>query len=168
MKNSMVSLLSVLMIALTFVSCSKETVNGPDPDVLDGNDEFFFICKVDGQLFKITGDLRAYGVNDDDSYSMYGNEWDGENFGRTIYVSVDKNLGEGTHLFGGNNTFALISDPNGGAYATYWGAGSGQVTIEERTATMVRGTFSFKATNSEDESIVAEVTEGKFNVKFRD
>lgn len=168
MKKSIASFFAVFMLALAFTSCSKETVNGPDLDLDNDNNELFFSCKVDGQLFRITGDLRAYGVNDEESYLMYGNEWDGENFGRSIYISLDKNLGKGTHALDGDNNYAIISDPNGDAYATYWGDGSGQVTIEERTPTMVKGTFSFKAANSDNETIVADVTEGKFNVKFRD
>ena len=143
-------------LGLLLASCSKQT-EGPKDD-----GAHFFSCALDGEVFRAEG-LNAYAVDWDDSYNVYGIDLDEI----TIYVAVDQSISEGTHAFNGETTFAIVSKQNGKSYSTLLEGGEGQVSIEERTATSVRGTFQFKAVDFEDYDTLLEVKEGKFRVQFR-
>lgn len=161
MKNSILMFFAIFSIGLITFSCEKEKVTA-----LDEGSDLFFSCKMDGKDYTINGNALAYGVKWDDAYAVYGvSNLNGDN---VIYVNLKKELGIGTHQMTDSNTFGLVSLQDGTSWSTYWGNGSGSVTITEKMETMVVGTFSFTAYNADDESEKMAVTDGKFRVVFRD
>ena len=113
------------------------------------------------RILKAEG-IWAYGVDFDDTYNVYAVQ----DKGITMYVAVDQSLSEGTHTMD-DNTFALIAYEDGTGLATFREGGSGTVTVEERTATTFKGTFSYTAVNYDDPNHKIVVTDGKFDVVFR-
>ncbi|MBX2877347.1 MAG: hypothetical protein KTR30_34820 [Saprospiraceae bacterium] len=145
-----------LLLALVFSSCAKNN-EGPAAD-----DGLFVTCTMNGEEFKAEG-TYAYAVDWDDSYNVYGLTVDDI----TMYVAIDQGITDGTHAFNEETTFAIISREGGKSYSTLFEGGEGQVTVTERTATTVKGSFKFTAieTNDSNEKLVVE--NGKFQVQFR-
>ncbi len=161
MKNSILIFFAVFSLGLLTFSCEKEKVTSQE----EGAD-YFFTCKMDGKDYTIKGNTLAYGVKWDDSYSVYGvSNLNGDN---VIYLNLKKELGIGTHQMTDSNNYGLVSLQDGTSWSTYWGAGTGSVTITEKTESVVKGTFSFTAYNADDESEKMTVTDGSFRVVFRD
>ena len=166
MKKAILFFLPVFFLSVCFTSCSKESAG--DVPVLEeeiqDDDKSFFVCKINGEEYKSEG-ILAYAVDFDNTYNMYGlsslNPDD-----MAMYVAVDSKLGVGTHPFN-QDSYALIAPGDATAYATYWGDGSGEVTITEKTAKTVKGTFKFVAVSSDDVNDKWEVTDGAFEVTFR-
>lgn len=155
MKKSILAFLPVL-IALVFSSCSK---NNEGPSEEEG---YFVSYTMNGETVKAEG-LYAYAVDWNDSYNVYGlTEGD-----ITMYVAIDQSITEGTHAFNGETTFAIISRENGKSYSTLFAGGQGEVTVTERTATSVKGSFKFTAIETNDANEKLQVENGKFQVKFR-
>ncbi len=161
MKNSILILAAIFSISLFTFSCQKEDVTSKEE-----NTEHFFKCKMDGQDYVIKGSVLAYGVKWDTDYAVYGVS--NLNADQAMYVNISDDLGVGTHQLDDLDTYALVSLADGSAWSTYWGDGSGTVTITEKTVTGVRGTFSFTVYNADDINEKMEITEGSFNVAFRE
>ena len=147
-----------LFLGLFFTSCKKDEKNEPSPNPTSSH---YFSCEVAGTEFNING-LYAYAVNFDDTYNIYGVEEEGT----SMYVAVDQTLEVGTHAFD-DLSFALITFADGRSYNTLFDGGSGEVIVEEKTATMVKGRFHFTAISYDDFSETIEVKDGRFQVEFR-
>lgn len=145
-----------LLLALVCSSCSKDT-EGPVAD-----DGLFVTCTMNGEAFKAEG-LYAYAVDWDESYNVYGITVDDI----TMYVAIDQSITDGTHAFNDETTFAIISREGGKSYSTLYEGGEGQVTVTERTANIVKGSFQFTAVETDDTGEKLVVQNGKFQVKFR-
>ncbi len=152
MKKSILSI--VLFSILALVSCKKDNGGG-------GNS---FFAKINGETFEVDG-FYAYAADFDDHFNIYGVKDEGQ--GETIYVAVPTGTAKGTYAFDADNFYAYYTDPDGGAFSTVWGGGSGSVTISEIDADHVEGTFQFNAFDAATEAVEKAVTEGKFNVEFR-
>ncbi len=167
MKKSILMFLPMLMLGLLFTSCKKESMEDQGPVTNDDpttNTEAFFSCTIDDVVYSTKG-FYAYAVDFDDNYAMYGVE-SFEDDGMVMYVAVDKSLSVGTHTMD-DNTWALMARGTAYTRGTHWGDGQGTVTIEEKTATHVKGTFSFIGVNPDNETEKVVVKDGKFNVAFR-
>jgi hypothetical protein len=161
MKNIIAYLFPVFVMGLLFTSCQKDTVVVDDDTPVIEN---FFSCEMDGQDFAATG-FYAYATTfSDNSYNIYGVAEVGET---VIYISLPMDYAEGTHEFAPNEVYSIISLDNGTSWTTNLGETNGTVTITERTATRVKGTFSFTIASFDDLSILMEVKEGKFDVEMR-
>lgn len=152
MKNSIFSL-SVLFVLLSFFSCNKE----------DNTPANFFSCKVDGEMFEVTAliDANAYRSSD---YIEISGDRSGLISLNAIYLYIPLNATKGTYVFGPNHYAEMFVGFS--AYATYYGMGSGSITIEDINASFVKGTFQFIAYDSNTETTKKTVTEGKFRVEF--
>ena len=151
MRKVLFTLFTVVLM-VGFMACEDDGVDAKQ-DV--------FQCKVDGTEFKVEGVL-AYGVKFSDTFNAYGVDADGN----TMYISFANSLGEGTHTFNGQNTFALYVKEDGSSFDSRNNGGTGTATITEKTETSLKGTFSYKAP-ADSGSGVIDVTEGSFNVVFR-
>ncbi len=163
MKTFISSLFPVLLIGLFLGSCKKDTdslIQEEEPQESVNH----FSCKLNGETFSTQG-FYAYATTfSDDTYNIYGVAEVGES---VIYVSLPNNIGEGTHQFSPDVVYGIISLDNGTSWTTNLGNTSGTVVIEEKTATRVKGTFSFKAASFDDLSVMLDVTEGVFDVEMR-
>ena len=157
MKRTLVALLLLSILSLATSSCKKDSSD-------DGN---YFRCKIDGVEYNIDG-LLAYATDFSDSRNIYGVKDNSAT--ESMYLSIPLNTAPGTYTFDSSNDdefFALYSDASLKAYSSYWGSGSGTITIEENHTTHIKGTFSFNAYDADTETVKLAVTEGSFNVEVR-
>ena len=168
MKTIISYLFPLFVVSLLFTSCQKDNIVGPDDDDVPVV-ESFFSCKFNGEAFTSTG-LLAYGVRPDDStddhYGIYGtSSLDATE--TVMYIQVRKDLGVGTHELEPDVVYSLVSLSDGSSWTTELGDASGTVTILEKTANRVKGTFQFTITSFDDYETLMEVSEGEFNVELR-
>ena len=102
----------------------------------DDADALFFRVKVDGKLVEATG-INAYAVQDDDEYNIYG-VFSGKS---SMYIQLAKDKGVGTHQITENPNFALYADETETGHRSDQNGASGEVTITEKSAEVVKGTF---------------------------
>ncbi len=142
----------VASIAL-FISCKKDNVDSTSA---------FFRVKVDGKLVEATG-INAYAVQDDDEYNIYG-VFSSKS---SMYIQLAKDKGVGTHQIIENPNFALYADDSETGHRSDRTGATGEVTITEKTADVVKGTFKCTVKQANNSTKVYTLTEGEFSVKFR-
>ena len=130
--------------------------NIPYTDQVDSGDTFF--AKVDGTEF-VDVDLLVIelGINGQDFYSI-GAQNAALN---AITVSVRTNIGAGTYPITGNNATDVVQVIYDFENVDYRGI-SGNVTITEKTATRIKGTFSCVT----DGATPFTISEGTFDVSY--
>lgn len=147
-----IKLLSIVSLFFLLNSCTKK----------DDVDALFFGVKVDGKLVEATG-INAYAVQDDDEYNIYGIF----SSKSSMYIQLAKDKGVGTHQITENPNFALYADETETGHRSDQNGASGEVTITEKTAEVVKGTFKCTVKQSNNATKVYTLTEGEFSVKFR-
>lgn len=154
--------LIIPLVFSLFLGCSKK-------DSVDAS--AYFKCKIDGVSYSITG-VGAYAtVFSASQNNIYGTEAVDTKItnARTMYVSIESTLGVGTHPIKGK-TLALFENTDKTTYNTNYNntlAEKGTITISEKTATSMKGTFSFQAFTFTNPVKKIVVTEGEFSVLFR-
>ncbi|MCA0362996.1 MAG: hypothetical protein LCH67_03065 [Bacteroidetes bacterium] len=147
----------VLLLFFLFVwlsSCEKEEVKN----------EVFLSCKINGVAYKVTGETATYAtLKTADTYWIYGID---AATGKEMYVRVGVNQGVGTVQMKGT-TQASFVDADKTNYHTNFNSGSGEITLTEKTATTLKGKFSFIANTFSAPIKKATVTEGEFNVLIK-
>ncbi len=131
-------------------------------DKVDSAGSQFFRVKVDGKLVEATG-LSAYAVKDADDYSVYG-VFSSKS---SMYIQLETAKGVGTHQIIANPNFALYSDETETGHRSDRTGATGEVTITEKTADAVKGTFKCTVKQANNSTKVLTLTEGEFSVKFR-
>ncbi|WP_305952423.1 DUF6252 family protein [Emticicia oligotrophica] len=148
-----VKFLIIVTILAFFISCDKDSVDAKS---------LFFRVKVDGKLVEATG-INAYAVQDDDEYNIYGIF----SSKSSIYIQLAKDKGVGTHQITENPNFALYADETETGHRSDRTGATGEVTITEKTAEVVKGTFKCTVKQANNSTKVYTLTEGEFSVKFR-
>lgn len=149
MKTKLITILATLAL---FISCSKN-----DADAL------FFRAKVDGKSYEATG-VNAFATADSDDILIYG-IFDEK---RSLYISLDPNKGVGTHQLVERPNFAFYRNENDIGLRSDYNGASGEVTITEKSATQIKGTFKCIVKDSpRADAKMATITDGEFSVKFR-
>lgn len=147
-----IKLLSIVSLFFLLNSCTKK----------DNAEALFFRVKVDGKLVEATG-INAYAVQDDDEYNIYG-VFSSKS---SMYIQLAKNKGVGTHQITENPNFALYADETETGHRSDRTGATGEVTITEKTAEVVKGTFKCTVKQANNSTKVYTLTEGEFSVKFR-
>ncbi len=149
-----------LLLLIFLVSCSSEDSSEEEQE---GE---YFSATIDGE--KYTSDLS---INMTEMIGITTVIGASDSKGLMIQLSETS---PGTYPIGGANSSALTL----ASYSEYTNSGvaawqapinqsvlDGQIVVTNSTETNFEGTFSFTATNSQDNSTV-EVTNGKFNINF--
>lgn len=152
MKINLLTLASAFVLLLS--SCQKDDVST--------SDSTFFKAKVDGKQLQTTG-VTAFATNDGDSYLITG-VLGGQS---SMYIKLNKTKGVGKHSIGDLQNFLFYTTDTGiGTRSDRTGA-TGEVTISEKSATTVKGTFKCTTKESNTATKVYTITEGEFSVNFR-
>jgi hypothetical protein len=157
------SLFLFLPVLCLFLSCSK------DADGVSAS--AYFKCKIDGKAYSISG-VGAYAtVFSATKNNIYGTEAADTKITnpRTMYLSLDNTLGVGTNPITVKSV-CLFEDIDKTAYNSNFNntlTEKGTITITEKTATNMKGTFSFQAFSFTNPVKKIVVTEGEFSVFFR-
>lgn len=142
-----------LVLSLLLITCKKEEVN-----------PYYFSCKINGTLYSLKGETATYAtLKTADTYWIYGIE---ATTGKEMYIRVGINQGVGTVQMKGT-TQASFLDADKTNYHTNFNSGSGEITISEKTATTLKGKFSFIANTFTLPIKKATVTEGEFSVLIK-
>ena len=146
-------------------ACSDDDAT---PDNTGGD---FFEATIDGTPYRSEG-ANAYATifDTDNSIAIYGTGTPGTEVYPIMFLSFEDDFDgqEGTYEMGlGKEAFGTYT--NSGGEFTYGTsstnpAGTGTVTITERTDERVKGTFSFTAVDLTDETQTVSITGGKFDV----
>lgn len=158
------NILLVCLVFSLFLGCSKKE-ESISPST-------FFKCKIDGKVYSISG-LGAYAVlfSNSNNNTIYGTESGDTKITnpRTMYVSIPTTIGVGTHPIT-SKIVCLFEDTDKTTYNSNFNntlVEKGTITISEKTATNIKGTFSFQAFSFTNPVKKIFVTEGEFSVLFR-
>ena len=167
MKNSYAVLL-MLTCALAVTSCKKNNDGGPGGDAAPGTIK----AKIDGASFtslKMTTIGNRVNVGATSMITVQGNEASG----KAIVLVMNGVDGPGTYQIGGGANISIsgsytevnISNPTATQVwqAPFDATVAGEVKIAELTDKTIKGTFTFSAKNTKDNSM-REITEAAFNV----
>jgi len=160
----------ILMVSLAVVSCKKDDDGGDGGTTANGT----VSAKVDGAsftsqpAFTVANTITANGIT---TVTIQGSD----NSGKGIVLVINGFEGTGTYdIGGGANVFvtgsyieANASNPTASQswMAPFDATVAGEIQFSESTATKVKGTFSFTAKNTQDNSI-KNITEGSFNIDY--
>jgi hypothetical protein len=130
------------------------TTSGTSTDLWD--------AKVDGTTFVETtidvAEVSSPGVGD--YYSIVASKANGD----TVGLSIEQSLVPGTYTMDG--TFgATVSGSTLLSNTLYRNIAGGTLTIISKSATRIKGTFSFSAQNF-DQTITKQITQGTFDVEY--
>lgn len=154
---------TVLIFSLALTSCSLLGTDDKD------SGDSFISCKVDGVEFNAVT-ATVGGVNQNSVLTVQGNgsglsanaitiQLQGTYTGPGIYQLGEEELFNlGTYLpkvLDSDNIFSSASS----------GFNAGQIEITKDADGVVEGTFNFKATKQDDNSVIINITEGKFRTK---
>jgi hypothetical protein len=153
MKTKFLSLVALLFL---FGSCSSSNSDTAPAD------SYSVKVKIDGKQYEATG-LFVYAANTDDTYNVYAT-FEGN---RTMYLQLEKAKGVGKHQIVANPNFAFYSDETSTGNRSDRTGCTGEVEVTAKSATEVKGKFSFTAKNANNSTKVYAFTEGEFSAKFR-
>lgn len=156
--NFRIALLFLLLGGLFLQSCKKDTDVQPDTST----EKAYFECQINGVGYAAL-DFQAYAADFDTHINIYGIISD--NLQDVIYIALPKGTTPGTYTL--NEDIYAVATINGQAYASYWGDGSGTVTVKEFDGTRFQGSFSIKLPNAQNTDEVLEITQGKYDVNIR-
>jgi hypothetical protein len=128
----------------------------------------FFQCKIDGKSYAISG-LGAYAtIFSTEKNNVYGTEAADTKITnpRTMYISILSSYGVGTYATDRANLIYFV-DTDKTTYNTNFNSGTYTLTITEKSATTMKGTFSCVAKSFTNPIKTIIVTEGEFSVQFR-
>lgn len=163
-------LLLMMACAIAATSCKKNEDGGPGGDAAPGTIK----AKISGASFsslKMTTMANRISVGGSSMITVQGNETSG----KAIVIVMNGVDGAGTYSIGGGANISIsasytevnISNPTATKVwqAPFDPSVAGEVKIAELTDTAIKGTFTFSAKNTTDNSM-REITEGAFNVSF--
>ncbi len=145
--------LAIMALIALMSSCGKDEVDA---------ESYFFRAKIDGKIVEATG-LMAYAVKNTNEYNIYGAF---EN-NQVIYLQLANSKDVGTHQINDNPNFAFYTDASGTGHRSDRTGATGEVTITEKSAEVVKGTFRCTVKEANNATKVYTLTEGEFSVKFR-
>lgn len=167
-----ITLCFLTLAAFTFTNCSKSDDGGDGGNAPNGR----LVAKVDGKTFEsLEISSTATIANDGQNLVIIATNTEAIGFA----ISVFGFEGVGTYEFDGGSlgvtntaiyteTNVNLSNPANSTTemwaAPYEASVAGTIKVAEITDTKVIGTFSFKAKNSNDNSIKT-IAEGSFNLK---
>lgn len=142
-----------LLLALFIMS----SCGGDDDDSSDT----FFNCKIDGKDYAVSG-LFAYAVDWTNEFSIYGAKSSGESF----FFTVETPKKTGTFSIPKDEVEAFYTPSlNAESFDSVVNNSTGSVTVSAIDAAHAEGTFNLVLYDDNNKKI--NVTDGKFNVKFR-
>lgn len=154
---------SILCFALVFFSCNDDDSSG------DSSSGPFFQCKIDGQDYKVTGENSAYAKKTGvDLFVIYGSEDATKSGFRNVYISLTKEPSAGTYEITNNDvgTGSFLQPSTAVLYNSAFPGGSGKLTVTEKTATNIKGTFEYVAPDASG-GAKRVITEGSFDVAIK-
>ncbi len=170
LKKSILVLMAVLAVSLT--SCKKDDDGGGGGG---GAGEGQVVAKVNGSSFsslEMASTASITTAGGQTTVTMQGSDVNGKG----IYLIINAFDGPGTYELNDNNVFVVATYVEANVQnpmesqtwtAPYENSGAiGEIKVSERTDERIKGTFNFKAKNTEDNSIKT-ITEGSFNLKFQ-
>jgi hypothetical protein len=127
-----------------------------------------FQCKIDGKSYSISGGGAYATIFSTEKNNVYGTEAADTKITspRTMYISILSTYGVGTYTTDRAN-FIFFADTDKTAYSTNYNSGTYTLTITEKSATSMKGTFSCVAKSFTNPIKTINVTEGEFSVLFR-
>ncbi len=162
--------LLMMICVLAMPSCKKNEDGGPGGDAAPGTIK----AMIDGSSFsslKMTSVANRINAGGTSIITVQGNE----SSGKAIVLVMNGVDGTGTYSIGGDANISIsasytevnISNPTATKIwqAPFDSSVAGEVKIAELTNTTIKGTFTFTAKNTMDQS-VREVTEGAFNMSL--
>ena len=168
-KKSILVIMAIVAVSLT--SCKKDDDGGGGGGAGSGT----VVAKVGGSNFKsleMASTASETNAGGSTTITIQGSDANGKG----IFIIINNFDGTGTYEFSDSNVFvnatyveANINNPmNSQTWsAPYQNSGVvGEVKVSEKTDTKIKGTFNFKAKNSNDQSI-KNITEGSFNLDFQ-
>jgi hypothetical protein len=128
----------------------------------------FFKCKIDGKSYSIIGGGAYVTIFGKDKNNVYGTEAADTQITnpRTLYISIVSTYGVGTYTNDRAN-FIYFIDSDKIAHNTNFNSGTYTLTIKEKSATTMKGTFSCVAKSFTNPIKTVNITEGEFSVLFR-
>ncbi|MDR6301850.1 DUF6252 family protein [Mesonia maritima] len=155
---------------ITSISCSKDDDGGSSNNASNG----IVKAKIDGASFSSSAQgTQASRVDNNGgiTIAIVANDL---NSGKNITLNINSIDGEGTYDIGGDNLVFIVasytegnaSDPlNSQSWTAPYDEGgvAGEIKISELTDSKIKGTFSFKGKNPNDDTF-KELTEGSFNL----
>ncbi|WP_262732040.1 DUF6252 family protein [Gaetbulibacter sp. NE] len=170
LRKFMVLIMVTAMVGLT--SCSSDDDGGSGGSASPGT----LTAKIDGATMTSV-EIATFATLNSGTLQIQGNT--GGTSSKAIVLTIIGYDGVGTYpLGGGANIFNVaayqetnvdLNDPTNPEIiiwqAPYDDMQVGEINISEVTETNIKGTFSFSAKNSTDDSI-KDVTEGSFNIDF--
>ncbi|MEZ4795717.1 MAG: DUF6252 family protein [Flavobacteriaceae bacterium] len=170
LKQFMLLVMTMSLVSLS--SCSKDDDGGGGGSAELGT----IVAKIDGASMTSV-EIATFASLNSGTLQIQGNT--GGTSSKAIVLTVIGFDGEGTYpLGGGANIFNVaayqetdvdISNPTNPEVriwqAPYDDTEVGEINVSEVTETYIKGTFSFSAKKSDDNSI-KNITEGAFNIEF--
>lgn len=156
MKTKTLFLSALLLLAVTFVSCKKDSDTG-DPSSSSGS----ISLVVDGSTWNAT--LAVQGVNTNGVVNVTGSDSNAKQASVILY-GVDS---PGTYTISMGSPHQLRFTGGLDAAQTFVASGvvgSGTIEVTEISASKVKGTFSFTGYN--DDGVSKQFTDGKFEANF--
>ena len=176
MKPNFSTLAAIIIIALLFTSCSKKE----DKPVTENKDvkktEFTtgILCKLDGKEFTMK-DGDAYAKKDDKTFNIYATIQEDKGKYEDIFIIVKAPAKAGEFKLdkastGGHLQYRTNKDRAKGSedYDQYWSE-TGKVVVTKIDDSHIEGTFTASTTRTLEDGTEKklEVTDGKFNLKFK-
>jgi hypothetical protein len=156
----MKKLLLLIAICYMIISCaSKDEAVAPST---------FFKCIIDSKPYSISGSGAYATVFSTEKNNVYGTEAADTKITnpRTMYISILSTYGIGTYKTDRANVIYFV-DSDKTSYNTNFNSGTYTLTITEKSATTMKGTFSCVAKSFTSPIKTINVTEGEFSVLFR-
>ena len=163
--------LSLLSLILIVTSCKKEHLT---KETQKGANTFS--CKINGKVFVPCNDFDLF-VTSTPLYAHYDNNFtrifieaqcNKEVPYRRIYIDLNNFHGVGEYLLSdiNNSCIYLESDPIDKYYKSQL-TQSGRVTItkDDRTNSILSGTFEFTGANTKNSFDIATISSGRFDIK---
>jgi len=163
-------LLVMLACTIAVTSCKKSEDGGPGGDAAPGTIK----AKIDGASFaslKMTSIANRVNVGGKSIITVQGNE----SSGKAIVLVMNGVDGPGTYAIGGGANISIsasytevnIANPTATKIwqAPFDSSVAGEVKIAELTDAAIKGTFTFTAKNTTENSL-REITAGAFNMSL--
>lgn len=161
-------LVLMAVFALSLTSCKKDDDGGGDGSAAAGT----VSAKVDGSSFKSL-EMTSFATLTSSTLILQGSDTSG----KAISIVMNNYDGPGTYEFSDSNVFVVgtyiqtdINNPTNSQTwtAPYENSGVvGEINISDKTDTNIKGTFNFKAKNSNGDGSMKNITDGSFNLKFQ-
>ncbi|MFT5892497.1 MAG: hypothetical protein ACI9Y7_002607 [Dokdonia sp.] len=168
-KKMMMAFIAISMVAV--VSCKSDDDGGDGGAANSGT----VSANVDGVSYEsdaLGTSIQVINAAGIETLTITSNEFSSS---KNITIVVNGLDGEGTYEIGGGANISIVAtyieaNASNPADTQIWGAPfsdtvAGEFNVSSFSDTTIQGTFSFTATNTQDNSVV-EVTNGSFNLDY--